>query len=435
MNLALSQGAANLELNGSGISGAVAGARFADADMRVLEVALQGTPALTGSAVSAVSAYLAEAARTFRQPAEAWVYLRATLPDGTTWRSALRGGSLTPTRGAAGRHLNAQVLRVELQREGWWEENEARYAALSNRHGASSGAGGLVVYNHNDAGHQNFIDIDDVGGDLPAPALLVAKGSGMGGVEACCGLSAHCARDSLETRFEGEAGSSGAGVTLAVVSDVDCSGGSYASLTWSGSAEVLGCAWGVSGVEAGALNGRVFRPLLRLRSTIAGGERLWLTLQVGYNFAGAVEPVFRCESVLVPESRRMVALPPVQLPPWPVSGGLSENMEIDLVLQAESSGAHAFNLDQMLLLAADSFVRFIPAVSSYPTFELEYDSQSGLMKNAGRSFASHIAEGPGIWLVPGRAQRLFFAFRQGAGWNIQHAPLVNLLYRQRRRVL
>lgn len=435
MNIELAQGEAVLALNGGGVTGAVSAARFTDGAMNALEVGLQGPPADLAASASQAARWLSEAARTFRQPSEEWVFVRVSLPDGSAWRSPLRGGRATLARGAAGRHLNTSGLRLELEREAWWEESQPVYAALSNRHGASAGPGGLVVHNHHDAGHENFVDVDTVGGDLPAPAVLTAVGSGMGGVEAHCGLAAYALREHLQGRYDAEAGSSGAGVTPAIYADAACSGGAYVQLAWSGSAEMLGRSWDVAAAESGAFNGRVYRPLVRLQSAIGAGEKLWVTLQVGYNFAGTVEPVARGESVLAPEARMMLALPALQLPPWPVLGGLAENLELSLLVQAETGGAHSLNVDQMLLLPADSFLHLLPAVASYPNFDVEFDSQSGLMKNNGFCFASHIAEGPGIWLVPGRAQRLCFAFRQGAGWNIHHAPVVNLRYRRRKQVL
>ncbi len=435
MEIALVHGAATLALNGNGVSGAVAAARFADAEMHMLDVALQGAPEDISDAVTGIALLLFEAIRTNRQTAETWVYLQVTLADGTTWRSPVHGGWLTLARGAAGRRLNAQGVRLKLERADWWETVEPRYATIGNRHGTSSGPGGVTVYNHKDALHDNFIDIDGVNGDLPAPVRLLMDGAGMSNIEAFCGLGCYLERSQFQVRYEGESGSSGAGVTASILADAACAGGSYAGLSWSGAAEVNARHWLVSRQEAGGLAGRIFRPLLRLQSAVGTDEALWLALMAGYNDAGTVEPVYRGEAVRVHAARQMVVLPPLPLPPWPAPAGGSENMQLCLLAQAETAGAHTLNIDQLLLLPCDSFLHLMPVLTTFPAFTVEHDSQSGLLTSAGYAFGSHVAEGPGIWLAPGRAQRLVFAFSQGTGWVIDHAPVVNLQYRPRRRVL
>ena len=57
------------------------------------------------------------------------------------------------------------------------------------------------------------------------------------------------------------------------------------------------------------------------------------------------------------------------------------------------------------------------------------------MVNDSRSILTHLPEGPGISLVPGRLQRLVYVFRAGTGWDITLNPVVNVQYRPRKRTL
>lgn len=430
MEIALVRGADALTLNGSGAS-----ARFLDASMRALEVSLAGDAAGTTGRLGAISRMLDEAARAFTWPGEERGYVQVTLPDGQRWRSPYHGGQVEMTRSVAGRGLKTPVVYLSLEREDWWETAEPVYAALKNRHGQSLGAGGVTVYNHKDAGHDNYVDVEYMEGDLPAPVVLRITGAGMGGVEAFCGMGSFLVLEDFQVRYEGESGNSGAGVTETLLADAACAGGSFAALSWSGTVEVMARRWSVSQAEAGALAGRVFRPLLRLQEPVAAGESLWLRWQVGFNNLGVIEVIWQGEEVLALAGRQMVVFPAMQLPPWPTPAGSAESLELCLLAQASMGGGHALGIDQVLLLPADSFLRLIPMVSGYPQFDIEYATGDGLFKNGGRACPSHEAEGPGLWLVPGRVQRLVFAFRQGNAWNINHAPLVNLLVRPRRRVL
>lgn len=430
MEITLIRGADALALNGSGAS-----TRFVDASMRTVEISLAGDVLGVAGRVEAASRMLEEAARAFAWPGEEQGYVQVTLPDGQRWRSPYHGGQVVMTRSAAGRGLKTPVAHLNLEREDWWETAEPVYAALRNRHGESVGAGGVIVYNHKDALHDNYVDVEYVEGDLPAPAVLKLSGAGMGGVEVCCGMGSFLVVGDFQVRYEGESGNSGAGVAATLLADAACAGGSFAALSWSGAAEVMLRRWSVSQVEAGALAGRVYRPLLRLQEPVAAGEFLWLRWQVGFNNLGVIEVIWEGEAVLAPTGRQMVMFPAMQIPPWPAPAGNAEGLELCLLVQAQTNEGHILKIDQVLLLPADSFLRLIPVLSGYPQFDIEYASGDGLFKNGGRACPSHEAEGPGLWLVPGRVQRLVFAFRQGNDWNINHAPLVNLLVRPRRRVL
>lgn len=430
MQISLVHGTNRLTLNGSGMEAGLRAARFCDERLTGLELALEGSPDLIAQAISRVGALLWEARRASGQPGECGVQVHITLPDGSVWRSLLRGGSAELAGGVSGRGLRRQGLRVRLEREDWWESEALCYATLSNLHGQSSGAAGLALDNHSDATHDNSLIIDAPQGDLPAPAVWMVT-SAAGGLDIFAGLGSWHNPAGAPLNTQAEDGTPRGGASLVRVNDATCSGGAYAACAWSGTGESNPFSVTWSAAQASALAGRVYRPLLRLHSPPAGGEKLWLSLAV-YALHGAVlEKLAQTEPALCP-SAQMVVLPPLQLPPWPVLEWQSQGFTLGLAVSAETGGAHALNLDLLSLLPADSFLHLQPALSGCPTTQVSYDSASGLLLNNGAAMQSHTPRGDGLWLTPGRLNQLALALRRGSLWETGAGANVNLLYRPRR---
>lgn len=96
-------------------------------------------------------------------------------PDGTSdpWRAKLLGGSVLYDAGLSRRWKAGKIrATVAFTRFPAWDGPEVA-VSISNMHG--SGTGGVAVYNHNDGGHNNFVDIDinDIEGSLDGPARLL----------------------------------------------------------------------------------------------------------------------------------------------------------------------------------------------------------------------------------------------------------------------
>jgi len=435
MDISLVQGSSTLQLNGSGVSAPVKAARFVDEELLRIEVVCEGTAASIAAVVDSIGVKLSEAERSFGMAGENWVFVLYTLPDGVTWRSPLRAGTVRSVKGPAGRKNNVQTLLIVLDRAEYWEKVSLQYCSLSNAHGSSSGAGGLTVYNHDDAGHDNYVDIAAPEGDLPAPAVLSVTKASQPNLEIWAGMASFVDRANVKLVFESESGASGAGVTVTGQASAAASNGNYSQLAWSGASAVGLRYWTLSAAEASALAGRIFRPVARLQSLVAGGEVMWARIGVSYDNAGALESYYSGELVLVPLDRLMVAFPPVQLPPWQVLDATSQTIAISIHVYEEGGGSNTVNLDCLFLVPLDSSLHLIPIITTYPNTALVYDCGTGLMVNDGKSILTHLPEGPGLVLYPGRLQRLAFTFRVGNAWDIALNPTVNLQYRPRKRSL
>jgi hypothetical protein len=437
MDIALVQGTETLVLNGSGITGTYKAARFINEGLSELEVVLEGAAAAIGADLALLGCKVYEAGRVWGSSGEAWVYLVVTLPDSSQWRSPIRSGSVELVRGVGGRRLNSQVARLRLSREAWWEAVDAVWAVLNNQHGSGT-SGGVTVYNHSDSGHDGFVSIAGVTGDLPAPARLYYQKSGVGNVELYAGMGTYIDRAQFYSQLEGEdavAGGSGAGVTLTATANAACSNGSYGALAWNGTSEVQLKYWSPNGAWARAGLGRVFRPLVRLQSLVGGTERFWCSLAFNYDYLSGREEIWRSEGVMMPTDRLLFALPPVTLPPWLVRDDPSMPVTPSLQVTAEAAGAHTMNLDYLAFLPCDSYLRLLPVITNYAATMLDYDCATGVLVNNNVTIGSHAAEGPGLLVVPGKSQRLHFQARAGTLMDITMNPTVKLSYRPRKATL
>jgi hypothetical protein len=435
MDISLVQGSSTLQLNRSGVSAPVKAARFADEDLTRIEVVCEGTAAAIAGVMDSVGVKLSEAERCYGLAGENWVFVHYTLPDGVTWRSPLRAGTVRSVKGPAGRKVNSQTLLVVLDRAEYWEKEALQYCSLSNAHGSSAGAGGLTVYNHNDAGHNCFVDIAAPEGDLPAPAVLTVTKASQPNVEIWAGMGSFLDRPNVQLFLESESGASGAGVTPTNQASAAASGGNYTQLVWSGTGEVLPRYWSLSAGQSSALAGRIFRPVARLQSLIAGGEVMWGRIVLYYDNGGTLEAFYGGEYVQLPLDRLMLTFPPVQLPPWQVLNATSQAVTIAISVYEEGGGTNTINLDELFLVPLDSSLHLVPIITIYPNTTLVYDCGTGLMLNDAKSILTHLPEGPGLLLYPGKLQRLVFVFRVGNGWDINLNPTVNLQYRPRKRSL
>ena len=121
MDISLVQGSSTLALNGSAVSAPVVAARFADEELTRIEVVCEGTAANIAAVVDSVGVKLSEAERSFGLAGENWVFVHYTLPDGVTWRSPVRAGTVRSVKGPAGRKANSQTLLLVLDRAEYWE--------------------------------------------------------------------------------------------------------------------------------------------------------------------------------------------------------------------------------------------------------------------------------------------------------------------------
>jgi len=432
MDISLIQGAAGLALNGTGVAAPFRAARFADEALTRLEIVMEAAPAALNAGVSTLSGWMYEAGRAAGDASQEAVYLRVSLPDGSTWRTPLRGGEVAAVRGPAGRQVNAQAVRLDVLRADWWESATPAALTLTNAHGSGATA---LVYNHADGGHNNYADLSPVGGDLPAPLDASLLMGTYANVEAFVGIGSYVDFSAAPMVYEGGAGTAGAGVTPSIATDAGDSNNSYVGLAWSGTSVVTLQYWSPTQAQVSAYGARFFRPLVRLHGLIGAAERFWLQMKLAYNSGGVLETVYETEPVLVPTDRVLFALPVVQLPPWATLNHDSQPVALALTAWAEAAGAHSLQLDYLGLIPMDAYLHLVPKITTYPDFNIQFLTESGLVKNNGRSMGTHVAEGSGLWAVPGRANRLVLLVRSGATSPVAASATVSLTYRERRRRL
>ncbi len=436
MQLRLTRGSQTIPLAGSGAARAWKILKLgAEAE---LEVALEGSPAEIGAWVEQALRLLLGAERAAGDPAEDWGYLEASLDGAGWWRSPLSWGALEPLGGPGVRAVGSQGIKLRIARTDWWEAADWSEAPLSNHHGANV-TGGLLVENHTDSGpHHNYAEIAAgvVGGDLPAPTRLTLERAATDGMEILIGLN-HAA-PGFEFWLESSAGLAGAGVTSASHSDAASSAGSFQRLTWSGSSAVTLLSFSRSAAWTSAAGGRVYRPVARLSNSIAPiGERIWLSWRAAFDGGLWFEPLRDGEPVLADVYQRWVVFPPLAVPPWPV-GVLSETSEpvaLQLLAQAEGSGSHTLDVDCVYWLPTQGWARYRPLVSAVAGTSIVHDCGSGLVRRRASLMQSHEAEGPGLWLQPGAAQRLCLLARAGTSMGIDWQTTLKVEFRPRKRCL
>jgi hypothetical protein len=361
------------------------------------------------------------------------VYLQSE-EGGETWRTPVESGRLEAIR-ARSASTGSQGLFLHLVRADYWELTTLTSVPLTNRHGAA--AAELTLYNHSDAAHDDFAKIDSAGvaGGLPTPAWLRL----VTGVNGCTYYVGQAVTSDVDYTYvlEAEDGVLGAGVAGADTADANCSAGNYVPLGWNGAAAVTLEYWDLGAATTGKLRGRIYQPVLRLRDLVSAGEKFWLWWRVGFNVAGTVENIQDFEGVLCSTSQKLVACPPMPVPPWPrpATGWAWESATLSLMCQAEGAGAHVLNLDFVQLLPTEGWLKLVPVVSTVTDSKVLFDAGTGTVTRSATGMASHVPEGPGLTLYPGVAQTVFVLSHSSGAMLIATTTEIKIQYRERKRTL
>ncbi len=406
-----------------------------------LRLALEGSPLEIERGLEQIGCLLDEAQRWAEIPGAEYVYLEAQVhPQGALWRSKLLGGYLTLLgAGPDQRGGGSQGAQLTFTRVNYWEGAE-QDLPLSNQNG-SRVTSGLLIYNHRDStpGHENRVLVAgaDLAGDLPAPVRLLLDGldTDMTGT-LYAGQSVYSDPANLITSQEGQAGFAGGYVTGTVIAQADASGGSFQRLAWTGADDMALWSFTILPTWANRLGGNAFLPLLRLQNPLAAGEKLHARWRAYLN-TGSAHPIYEGPAFTISSTAMLHPAAPLNLPPWLLTAAdLPSGLSLELRVQAESSGAHQLDLDYLYLLPLDGWRIYRPLfVCEIPLLVLD-DPYSGTLKTGDLGLQTHIAEGPGLWLVPGRANACYFlSDRYSGGWGPGTRSSVRISYRPRRRAL
>jgi len=433
MNISLVQGSTTLVLNGTGAAVPLRAGKIdlSAPGLAVIECALDGTAAQIASFQQSAEKILMLGGLYASLPGEDWAYVWVTLPDGSVWRSPVLGSKTAAAPGPGSRGGGSQGFKLWLEIALWWESTTLTDVALSNHWGTLQ-TGGLQVDNHQDAGHDDYVNIaaSTILGDVPAPAVLTLSSS-VNGLEYLVGQCVTNGVAAFTGMLEGESISVGVGgITVTPTADAACSSGNYAACGWNG-AGVVGGGWGVDPTSYAA---RVYRPVLRLRNFVAGGEKILLWVRLT---GPAGDILLDAEGVIMPTDRKLVVLPPVALPPWskPPAGFSWEGLTPWMVVQAEGAGAHVLNVDFFQMLPTEGWLRFYCVQPLMTYSQVRYDCGSGQNTRSATAGVTHVPEGPGIWLYPGVQQKIFVLNQNAADSAIGTNTTVRVQYRARKRVL
>jgi hypothetical protein len=104
------------------------------------------------------------------------------------------------------------------------------------------------------------------------------------------------------------------------------------------------------------------------------------------------------------------------------------------VLQAEASGSHTLDVDYVFLLPLERW-RSYRATGNYAAgMYLQDAPYQGIIKSY-PTVQGHQAEGPGLWVVPGKLQRYYFLLEGVSPLLPAQDLAVKMYYRARKRAL
>ena len=390
------------------------------------DVAWTGTLSQQRAAMQALNLLFGQARRYQRTGMGSRVYCEFLATDdeagdyGEAWRSEVLSGRVLVDDGSfrLGLQLEGDFLlsRIIWTRRYYWEGALVELA-LSNQHG--TGLGGVTVYDHDDAEHDNTLDIDaaDVEGDLPAPC---------------------------ELQFENTYDSYTAAYAIYIAHNVDSDPANLAHMLPGGTTAACGLTetwlktWTLDSALLQACGGNVFHllaPIDGLYSTAwlkwnldFGPTTIWSSGWFNLTTFLGGEILADTGSIRLPP-RRMVdtGTPyPLELLLWGKdSGGFTAAIDIAFV---QLSATDSWRVLQPAGYGIDQGVRLVDD-------PIEGTLYTEGWSDPGRTY-HYTTLGDPIMLRPGRDQRLYILHGENA-WNYTEARTleVRAWYRARRLVL
>lgn len=394
-----------------------------------IDLLLEGTPVLIQWALQTLERLFARA----RSGQAAGLHLMPTAAD-SEWEARLLDGRVELLgAGTAERGRGSQAIRLLLVRGDCWQ-GTLTALPLSNP-GGTNVTGGLPLFNHcdGDALHANYADSSGGQGSLPAPArveLIHDSGGADAITDIWLGAGALPLPDGV---LEGEAAESS--LSTLIMDDASCSGAQYRRVSWSGSTQVDLLHWQLSSAWLGQAGGRPFRPLLRLANLFDFSD-LRLSMQV----RTAESILAESKAQTLPPGVRLQELPPVLLPPWIPANDPPATLTLALIGRRPAGGDSTLDVDFLALLPLQGWRRYW-SLNGLPygarLVDDPLDGRCVALHPQGGELAGHVAQGPGLEVQPGQAQRFSALFATGspAGMDISTQVKLKVSYRPRRRVV
>lgn len=332
---------------------------------------------------------------------------------------------------------------------GPWQASGAAARTEINLAGAK---GGVTIYDHDDAGHNDYVDVDgdEISGDLPALVELKLTNT-YNDADQSHTFYVGVAREADLANFlhvlEGESAVGGTDVTLTPTANANCSGGNYAAISWT---QVLGteyelARWTYTGAQLKACKFGYFRFLARFKAQIHTDLYVRLSIRFAGSEIATGGRVLLSANVALQDVVGDVDV--LQLPPWRTDpDGTPYPLTISLIGEGLTAAAYAIDLDCVFCLPTDSWRRLVPAGAGLPYTGagtayivdngiLEIQPYENGLATTG-DYAGYTGYGAQIRLWPGVDQRIYIlcdSGAAGASMEIERTTLVQAWICERRK--
>lgn len=450
MALKLVQGATTITLSGDGatIAGCTYVPESAKSDTGTVtesaSVILTGTAAAIVLQIRAIEALFVSLNSRNREKS-LFVHYAAVSTD--YYRSEVVGGRVEVVTNPLTMALASGVIEVGViwERRFFWEAPTLEELPLKNTSIGSPATGGVVIYNHDDAGtyHDNYVDIlgSDVDGGLAAPLYLTLT-NGTNGVGARRFYIANDVFYGIGSVLEAEdSDGSFTGTAAATASD-----GDYATVTWPtntehddlvNSSSSLLLYWNLPTGLMTSGDGAFFNVLARFHS--APAANIYGKLRLVYPEPGlSVSNVLWSGPEFELEQRLLQNLGSVPIPP---GMGLGYSAPLTLLFTVRAAASGSLDVDFFQVAGPDGLRRLEILGENLDASDVvtvnDVDGAVHVYDNSLGYFVPLIeSSGDALFCVPGRSQRLRVLFDEGAStMTISRTLTVRAYYRPRRATL
>jgi hypothetical protein len=180
-----------------------------------------------------------------------------------------------------------------------------------------------------------------------------------------------------------------------------------------------------------------FLPIIRLHTSITAGEKIWAYWRIVYVNAGNVDVLAETHPAYLVNADSLQPSSPICLPPWKVEAGEDPgSLSLQLVVQADATGAHQLGMDYVFLLPLEYWRIYREGPPHVAGCIVNDNPYTGTVKGYGGLW-THSIEGPGLWVWPGKLQRYYFLIEgvSAGGSPIVTQSTVRMYYRPRKQAL